>query len=36
MSYQLGGSLPMVRGYWEHIRIPKRVLHFATLNSMTW
>lgn len=36
VSYQLGGCLPASRGYWEYIRIPDRVLYFATLNGMTW
>jgi len=36
VNYQLGGRLPTGTGHWEHIKIPKRVLHFATLNAMTW
>jgi hypothetical protein len=36
VSYQLGAQLSASRGCWEHIEIPQRVLHFVTLNAMTW
>jgi hypothetical protein len=36
VNYQLGGRLRPLQGCWEHIKLPKRVLHFVTLNAMTW
>lgn len=36
VNYQLGGRFPASRGCWEHIDLPRRVLHFVTLNSTTW
>ena len=36
VSYQLGGRLPTARSCWEYIELPERVLHFVTLNKMTW
>lgn len=36
VNYQLGGRFPVSRGCWEHIDLPRRVLHFVTLNATTW
>lgn len=36
VNYQLGGRFPASRGCWEHIDLPRRVLHFVTLNATTW
>ena len=36
VNYQLGACLPPSRGCWEHIKLRKRVLHFLTVNAMTW
>lgn len=35
VNYQLGGRFLASRGGWEHIDLPRRVLHFVTLNSTT-
>jgi hypothetical protein len=35
VNYQLAGSLPASRGAWEHIDLPRRRLHFVTLNPIT-
>jgi hypothetical protein len=29
VNYQLGGRIPASRGCWEHIDLPRRVLHFV-------
>jgi hypothetical protein len=36
VNYQLAGRLPASRNAWENIELPPRVLHFVTLNRMTW
>jgi hypothetical protein len=36
ISYQLSGHISPARGYWEYIDLPERVLHFVTLNTITW
>jgi hypothetical protein len=36
VNYQLGGRFLASRGCWEHIDLPRRVLHFVTLNATTW
>lgn len=36
VNYQLAGGLPASRGAWEHIDLPDRLLHFVTLNPITW
>jgi len=37
VNYQLAGALPAARGAWEHIELaPPRVLHFVTVNAITW
>ena len=36
VSYQLGGRLPTRQSCWEYIGLPHRVLHFVTLNKITW
>jgi hypothetical protein len=36
VAYQLAGGLPVSRGAWEHIDLPDRLLHFVTLNPITW
>jgi hypothetical protein len=36
VSYQLAGRLPASRACWENIELLPRVLHFATLNRLTW
>lgn len=36
VNYQLGGCLPVSRGCWENIELPRRLLHFVTIDWMTW
>lgn len=36
VNYQLAGRLPVSRNCWENIDLPPRVLHFVTLNQLTW
>lgn len=36
VSYQLAGTLSSSRGVWENIDLPGRLLHFVTLNPITW
>lgn len=36
VNYQLGGRLHASRQCWENIELPPRVLHFVTLNRLTW
>jgi hypothetical protein len=37
VTYQLGGALPAAsRGAWENVELPERLLHFVTLNPITW
>jgi hypothetical protein len=36
VTYQLAGRLTASQSCWEHIELPQRVLHFATVNKITW
>ena len=36
VSHQLAGALSSSRGVWENIDLPGRLLHFVTLNPITW